>query len=728
MGNRVKDKPKRKGKKSSATNLNSKRRAQRLGKVRKRGLAGSSANYISRTRAVKKLQITLRDFRRLCILKGIYPRDPKKTPNGKSKTYYHIKDIMYLSHEPLLVKFREFKSFMNKVRKKLNRAQHKDANRMYERRPEYALDRLVMERYPRFTDALADMDDALTLVHLFASLPTEGSIRVNRVDRCIQLCREWQNYVVRSNSLRKVFFTIKGVYFQAEVQGQSITWVVPHRFSQDLPRDVDYRTMLTFLEFYENFLGFVNFKLYHGMGLAYPPRLDLEKDQEGAHLDALTLESAPNSSSTSSLEDKKVESKDEMDMDEAKGGDEAKTDNKDAKQVSNKMKKRIKTLDKVYQKGGDDGDDEEAEELENGGNEDGDDEDPFVQDESVLQIKEAAKHAENLRHLFKGMRFYLSREVPLMVLEFCIKSFGGSFTIDPNDAKITHHVTDRPNVKFDNTSREYIQPQWVFDCANAKFILPVTRYAPNSKDLPPHLSPFVDDAAEGYTPDYAKEVDELREKSKSAFAIRGVTEPPKELVDAKDSKTEKTEEEDEEEEDGASGDEDSGDDEGEDEDEDEEEDEEEEDEEDEDKYVTELKEERASKRAKTSASVAEEKEEKQSKEPEFIPSKRFKGPRKGYLFKRHRLGTGYYKDAPRKVTFVRGKGSHMSKRQQRKAQKKEDHKMREMMMSKKNKRLYGRMQHGIKKKQDHVDNLKRKRDENAGSSKGKRRSKRNVKN
>jgi pescadillo len=73
-----------------------------MGREQKKGKAGNARAYITRAKALKKLQLSLPEFRRLCILKGIFPRDPKKKVEGADKTYYLRKDIDFLAHERII--------------------------------------------------------------------------------------------------------------------------------------------------------------------------------------------------------------------------------------------------------------------------------------------------------------------------------------------------------------------------------------------------------------------------------------------------------------------------------------------------------------------------------------------------------------------------------------------------------------------------------------------------
>ena len=83
----------------------------------KRGARGGAALYATRNQALAKLQLRLPDFRRLCILKGVHPREPKRKTAGQNKTYYHVKDIAFLAHEPLLAAFRAARAHRRKVRR-----------------------------------------------------------------------------------------------------------------------------------------------------------------------------------------------------------------------------------------------------------------------------------------------------------------------------------------------------------------------------------------------------------------------------------------------------------------------------------------------------------------------------------------------------------------------------------------------------------------------------------
>ncbi|XP_027890064.1 pescadillo [Xiphophorus couchianus] len=426
---------------------------------------GSATNYITRNRARKKLMLSLPDFRRLCILKGIYPHEPKhkkKVNKGSTapRTFYLLKDIRFLLHEPIVSKFREYKIFVRKLRRAYGKTEWSAVERLKENKPAYKLDHIVKERYPTFIDALRDIDDALCMGFLFSTFARTGKCHVQTIQLCRRLTVEWMNYVIASRALRKVFLSIKGIYYQAEVMGQLITWLVPYQFSHDHPTDVDYRVMATFTELYTTLLGFVNFRLYQSLNLVYPPKLDSKAESELKEDDeedyAMNSESYTEKLSALSSSLARVVSSEEEE---------------DAK------------LDEFPDEG------EDMEKME-------------------AREKEQ-KQLETQKKIFEGLKFFINREVPRESLAFVIRCFGGQVswdksvcigsTYDVTDETITHQIVDRPNVDKQYMNRYYIQPQWVYDCVNAKIRLPVEDYF-LGVNLPPHLSPFVEEKEGDYVP------------------------------------------------------------------------------------------------------------------------------------------------------------------------------------------------------------------------------------
>ncbi|XP_063000342.1 pescadillo homolog isoform X1 [Elgaria multicarinata webbii] len=426
---------------------------------------GSATNYITRNKARKKLQLSLADFRRLCILKGIYPHEPKhkkKVNKGSTaaRTFYLLKDIKFLLHEPIVNKFREYKVFVRKLRKAYGKSEWNTVERLKDNKPGYRLDHVIKERYPTFVDALRDVDDALSMCFLFATFPRTGKCHVQTIQLCRRLTVEFLNYVIASRALRKVFLSIKGIYYQADVMGQLVTWITPYAFSHNHPTDVDYRVMATFTEFYTTLLGFVNFRLYQSLNLHYPPKIEGQA----------SIELKPEDGESYALE---------------------------SESYMEKLSALSASLARVVASNPED----EAEV----------DEFP-VEGESTEQQETRQKEQEALekqKKLFEGLRFFLNREVPRETLAFVIRCFGGEVswdksvcigaTYDGTDPKITHQIIDRPGLEKQVIGRYYLQPQWVFDSVNAKLCLPVADYFPGVL-LPPHLSPFVAEKEGDYIP------------------------------------------------------------------------------------------------------------------------------------------------------------------------------------------------------------------------------------
>ncbi|KRY22354.1 Pescadillo -like protein [Trichinella patagoniensis] len=451
-----------------------------MGKILKKYERGEATSYISRQRALRKLGLTLKDFRRLCILKGIYPHEPKhkKRVNkggNVTKTWYLVKDVCFLAHEPIIQKFREYKVFLRRLRRAKLNGQIKDAKRIFYSRPVFKYDHIVKERYPTFMDALRDLDDALCMCFLFSRLHRSKTVPSTMPHTCRRLTVEFMHYVIHSKSLRKVFVSIKGIYFQADIMGNSVTWIVPHDRCIEDTYEVDMSVMTSFIDFYMTMMGFVNFRLYRCIGLHYPPTIG-----------------------------KNVESKQTV-LSKNEG-----------------IREKIYSLNENLVKEAND----TLEELSV-------DEFPVEGDESdsvQKELIEQMRSIEVLQNLFAGFKIFLNREVPREALTFVIRCCGGEVSWDPifeygskfseNDETITHQVVDRPTIANMIDNRIYIQPQWIFDCVNARMLLPVEDYYVGVK-LPPHLSPFTEEKEGDYVPiekikllEYqGKDVSSLLEKS-----------------------------------------------------------------------------------------------------------------------------------------------------------------------------------------------------------------------
>jgi len=413
-----------------------------MGRRIERGKKGIAAQYVTRSKAIRQLQVNIKDFRRLCILKGIFPRDPPKNPNkGRVSSYYHKKDVLHLSKEPLLNKFREHKIFVRKCQRLIKRKEYSDFNRLQAQKPTMVLDHLIRERYPTFVDALRDLDDPLTLMSLFTVLHS-GTADTHTAERAalwLRLVREFNNYVVQAHALKKVFVSVKGYYFQAEVQNQKITWIVPHKFNQHKPKDVDFKVMMTFMDFYEVMAKFVNFKLYHDLGLVYPPAINLDREVAGLGL--------------GSIVNRKVETAEEK----------------------QEMEEVINDAEEFARAAG---------------------QDFSAQAASNKPVFSGLKFFLGRETPQEVMEFVLASCGAEVVLE------NVSIPDAISDPSITHQIVDRPVIQSKQLPhREYVQPQWVFDSINMNALLPIEPYGPG-KSLPPHLSPFVDDEEEGYVPQH----------------------------------------------------------------------------------------------------------------------------------------------------------------------------------------------------------------------------------
>jgi pescadillo len=375
------------------------------------------------------------------------------------------------------------------------------------------------------------------MLFLFANLPSTSTVPPKTIALCERLCLEFEHYLITSHSLRKSFLSIKGIYYQATIQGQDVLWLVPYKFAQKVTGDVDFRIMGTFVEFYTTLLGFVNFRLYTSVGLVYPPRFDKKSDDRGGELGAFTLEGRGVGNTFSAA----IQANGHGDSSVAAAS--IGTHQNQLESIS----ERIASLPIPSNSGQEDPESINAEDVQPPTDDPSTElapidtidvfEPPIAADADVLD-QPSFTTDDGPATLFAPLTVFLSRETPRQPLEFLLRSFGcrrlgwdtvlgdGAFTNDEADSSITHQVVDRPPLPQTSLppipvamvedgngealpisirpgsrvpGRIYIQPQWVWDCVNAGKLLRPDLYAPGAT-LPPHLSPWIKPGEREYDP------------------------------------------------------------------------------------------------------------------------------------------------------------------------------------------------------------------------------------
>jgi pescadillo len=252
--------------------------------------------------------------------------------------------------------------------------------------------------------------------------------------------------------------------------------------------------MLTFLEFYQTFISFINYRLYTSVNLVYPPKLDIDKDDAGAGLSAYLIQSGTDSEPVATQEPMKNI-----------------LPVKDTTEQRASLPSKLASLTDVAE-------DTSSEKPAK----DDDALDTFTSaDPTAVLPQPATSITETTNTLFSSLHVYLSRETPVDALTFLLLSFNvSSLSTDPitgpspypeSDPRITHQICDRGRLPDAIVpGRKYVQPQWIVDSINRGVLLDESEYIPGA-ELPPHLSPFVEKVDGKYDPEEELEVESEEE-------------------------------------------------------------------------------------------------------------------------------------------------------------------------------------------------------------------------
>ncbi|KAL6122221.1 hypothetical protein NUSPORA_00780 [Nucleospora cyclopteri] len=175
--------------------------------------------FMSKKMAISKLNVTEKQFDKLCVLCSIYPviADKRNCIDKEDDFYFTIDDIKFIYHS---------EAFANvKINSK------RDSKRDFYRRNgllkraetiknvELRFIPLIKRKYSSFGDSLSHMGNSLRQLYF---------IDLFKISNVKEILEEFEEFIKSNCLLQKAFLAKKGIYYQFTIQNCFIVWMVPY--------------------------------------------------------------------------------------------------------------------------------------------------------------------------------------------------------------------------------------------------------------------------------------------------------------------------------------------------------------------------------------------------------------------------------------------------------------------------------------------------------------------
>lgn len=181
--------------------------------------AKAEIKFVSRKKAIEKLNLTEKRFDKLTVIIGIYPVI-KKDRNCYDKSedwYYKIDDIKRIFYSEAYHTSNQNLKIQSKRDKFMKMQQLERAAKLLDEETDFV--GLVKQKYESLSHSIDDIGNTLRNLYLIDMLA---------IDNVNSELKRFEEFIAQRGLLNKAFMSKKGIYFGFTIQNIIVCWLVPY--------------------------------------------------------------------------------------------------------------------------------------------------------------------------------------------------------------------------------------------------------------------------------------------------------------------------------------------------------------------------------------------------------------------------------------------------------------------------------------------------------------------